>query len=148
MILYLLGYIRKYGQSGNGKAVKFLIGYFAMTGLTWLSKLIIEILTLHLLGEVRAGNYLISYKSPIIVMVAVCLLLFFEKINISPFWKKIIRFFSPMAFGVYLIHNHPLISSYFMKARFIEYASFPWIIEISAVFGTDACINIICYAID
>ena len=53
-----------------------------------------------------------------------------------------------MAFGVYLIHNHPLISSYFMKARFIEYASFPWLIEISAVFGTDACINIICYAID
>lgn len=149
MILYLLGgYVRKYGQSGNGKAVKFLIGYFTMTGLTWLSKLIIEILTLHFLGEVRAGNYLISYKSPTIVMAAVCLLLFFERINISPFWKKIIRFFSPMAFGVYLIHNHPLISSYFMKARFIEYASFPWIIEILAVFGTAACINIICYAID
>ena len=149
MILYLIGaYVRKYGKSGNGKAVKFLIGYFAMTGLNWLSKLIIEILTLHFLGEVRAGNYLISYKSPTIVMAAVCLLLFFEKINISPFWKKIIRFFSPMAFGVYLIHNHPLISSYFMKARFIEYASFPWIIEILAVFGTAACINIICYAID
>ena len=104
MILYLLGgYVRKYGQSGNGKTVKFLIGYFAMTGLTWLSKLIIEILTLHFLGEVRVGNYLISYKSPTIVMAAVCLLLFFEKINISPFWKKIIRFFSPMAFGVYLM---------------------------------------------
>lgn len=149
MILYLLGgYVRKYGQSGNGKAVKFLIGYFAITGLTWLSKFIIEILTLYFLGEVRAGNYLISYKSPTIVMAAICLLLFFEKINISSFWKKIISFFSPMAFGVYLIHNHPLISSYFMKLRFIEYASFSWIIEILAVLGTAACINIICYAID
>lgn len=53
-----------------------------------------------------------------------------------------------MAFGVYLIHNHPLISSYFMKVRFIEYASFPWIIEILAVLGTAICINFICYAID
>lgn len=68
------GYIRKYGQKENGKAGKFLIGYFAMTGLTWLSKLVIEILTLNVLGEIRAGNYLISYKSPTIVLEAVCLL--------------------------------------------------------------------------
>ena len=56
--------------------------YFAMIGLTWLSKLIIEILILHFLGEVRAGTYLISYKSPTIVLAAVCLVLFFEKIRL------------------------------------------------------------------
>ena len=149
MILYLVGgYIRKYGQKEKGKAVKFLIGYFAMTGLTWLSKLIIEILTLNVLGEIRAGNYLISYKSPTIVLAAVCLILFFEKIEISPFWERMIKFFSPMAFGVYLIHNHPLIFSYLLKDRFTDYVAFPWILEILAVLGTAVIINLICYAID
>ena len=42
MILYLVGgYIRGDGRSGRGKATKFLVGYFVMTGFTWLSKLII-----------------------------------------------------------------------------------------------------------
>ena len=108
----------------------------------------IEILTLQILGEVRAGNYLISYKSPTIFLAAICLLLFFEKIKISPFWQKIIRFFSPMAFGVYLIHVHPLVFSYLIKDRFTAYAAFPWIIELLAILGTAVVINLICYAID
>ena len=149
MILYLVGgYIRKYGTGKKGKNVRFIAGYFILVGLTWLSKLIIEMLTLHVLGEVRAGNYLINYISPMILLAAVCLLLFFEKINISPFWEKIIRFFSPMAFGVYLIHNHPLVFSVLMKGRFSNYAAFPWPFEILAVLGTAVCINLICYAID
>lgn len=149
MILYLVGgYIRKYGRSIEGKATRFLVGYFIMVGFTWLSKLFIEILTLHFLGEVRAGNYLISNKSPTILFAAVFLLLFFERIRISSFWKRIICFCSPMAFGVYLIHNHPLVFYYLMKDRFSEYVGFPWILEILAVFGTAVCINLICYMID
>lgn len=149
MILYLIGgYIRKYGQGENGKSARFLVGYFAMVGLTWLSKLFIEILTLHFLGEVRAGNYLISYKSPTILLAAVCMLLFFEKIKISPLGRKVIIFLSPMAFGVYLIHTHPLVFTYLMKDRFIGYTALPWMVEILAVLGTAVIINVICYAID
>ena len=149
MILYLVGgYVRKYGQSIEGKAIRFLVGYFVMVGFTWLSKLFIEILTLRFLGEVRAGNYLISYKAPTILFAAVFLLLFFERIRISSFWKRIICFCSPMAFGVYLIHTQPLVFYYLMKDRFLKYAGFPWILEILAVFGTAVCINLICYMID
>ena len=149
MVLYLVGgYVRKYSPNKNRKAARFLTGYLVLIGLTWLSKLIIETLTLHVLGEVRAGNYLISYKSPTIFLAAVCLLLFFEKINISSFWKKLIRVLSPMAFGVYLIHGHPLVYNYLLKNRFVAYATFPWITEIFAVIGTAICINFACYAID
>lgn len=149
MILYLVGgYIRKYDSNDNGKAVRFLAGYFVMISVTWLSKLFIEILTLHFLGEVRAGNYLISYKSPTILLASVCLLMFFERMKIPSFVEKVIRFFSPMAFGIYLIHNHPLVNAYFVKDRFAEYVAFPWFIEILAVLGTAVCINLICYAID
>lgn len=149
MILYLVGgYIRKYGTGKKGKNVRFIAIYFILVGLTWLSKLIIEMLTLHVLGEVRAGNYLINYISPMILLAAVCLLLFFEKINISPFWQKMIRFFSPMAFGVYLIHTHPLVFSVLMKDRFSDYAAYPWPLEILTVLGTAVCINLFCFAID
>lgn len=149
IILYLVGgYIRLYGESKNGKVVLFLVGYFVMIGFTWLSKLIIENLTLYVLGEVRAGNYLISYKSPFVLMAAVFLLLFFTKIKISPFGEKVIRFFAPMSFGIYLIHVHPLIFSYLMKDRFVGYAAFSWIVEILAILGTAICINLICYTIE
>ena len=53
-----------------------------------------------------------------------------------------------MAFGVYLIHTHPLVFSVLMKGRFSNYAAFPWPFEILAVLGTAVCINLICYAID
>lgn len=149
MILYLLGgYMRKYGSNENGKAARFLIGYLVIVGFTWLSKLLIESLTLHFLGQVRAGNYLISYKSPIILLAAVCLVLFFCKINIPLFGEKMIRFLSPMAFGIYLIHTHPLVFSYLIKDRFTVFVTYPWMLEIVAILGTAVGINLICYAID
>lgn len=149
MVLYLVGgYIRKYRPGERGKPIVFLAGYFFLASITWLSKLIIELLTLFVLGEVRAGNYFISYKSPIILLAAICLLLFFEKMKISPFWGKVIRLFSPMAFSVYLIHTHPLVFSLLLKDRFIQYAQLPWLAEILAVLGTALLINLFCYAID
>ena len=57
-------------------------------------------------------------------------------------------YFSPMAFGVYLIHVHPLVFSYLIKDRFTEYVAFPWMIELLAILGTAVVINLICYAID
>ena len=119
-----------------------------MIFLTWLSKLCIELVTLHFLGEVRAGNYFISYKSPTIFLAAICLLLFFVNLKISSFWKKAIGFLSPMTFGVYLIHIHPLVLTYMINERFTGYAEFPWILEILAVLGTAAVIYLICSLID
>ena len=97
-----------------------------MVGFTWLSKLLIEILTPYFLGEVRSGNYLISCKSLTIFLAAVCLLLFSEKVRISPFFEKIIRVVSPMAFDVYLVQNHPLLFTYILKERFTVCAVIRW----------------------
>lgn len=149
MILYLVGgYLRKYGLNRNIKPIIYVIGYFVMILLTWLSKMCIELFTLRVLGEVRAGNYLISYKSPTIFLAAICLLLFFANLKISPFLKKAIGLLSPLAFGVYLIHNHPLVSAYLVEKRFTEYAAFPWIFEILAVLATAAVIYLACSLID
>lgn len=149
MLLYLVGgFIRKYGLWKNGTPSRFLAGYCAMAGLTWLSKLVIEQTTLHLLGQTRAGNYFISYKSPTVLLSAVFLLLFFERLHVSSFWKKVVGTLSPVAFGVYLIHGHPLVYSHLLKDRFVGYAALSWPMEILAVLGTAASINLLCYAID
>lgn len=149
MIMYLVGgYLGKYGICKNTKPAKFIIGYLITVFLTWLSKLCIELLTLRVLGEVRAGNYFISYRSPFIFLAAVFLLLFFANLKISPLCKKVIGFLSPMAFGVYLIHTHPLVFFGIIKDRFAEYAALRWILEILAVLGTAAVIYIVCSLID
>lgn len=56
--------------------------------------------------------------------------------------------FSPMAFGVYFIHAHPMVFSYLIKDRFAGDAAFPWILEILAVIGIAVLINTICYTIE
>lgn len=100
------------------------------------------------LDEVRAGNYFINYRSPLVFLAAIFLLLFFANLKISPFLKKVIGFLSPMAFGVYLIHTHPLVFFDLLKDRFIEYAALPWALEILAVLGTAAAIYLVCCLID
>lgn len=149
MILYLVGgYLGKYGIGKSVKPIKFIVGYLIMVFLSWLSKLCIELLTLRVLGEVRAGNYFISYRSPLVFLAAICLFLFFVNMKVSSLSKKVIDLLSPMAFGVYLIHVHPLVFSGIIKDRFAEYAEFPCLLEILAVLGTAAVIYFICSMID
>lgn len=149
MIMYLVGgYLGKYGVGKNVKPVYFFIGYIIMTILIWLSKLSIELLTLRFLGEVRAGNYFISYRSPLVFTAAIFLFLFFANLKISPLLKRVTGILSPMSFGVYLIHVHPLVFFGIIKDRFTQYAAFPWILEILAVLGTAAAIYLICSLID
>lgn len=150
MILYLLGgYIKRCERCKRSSTVWFTLGgYFLCVTVTWLSKLMIELLTLGVLGEVRAGNYLISYKSPTILMASICLLLFFERIRIVPTLQRVIKQLSSLAFGVYLIHHHPLVVKWLCMGKFAGFAHFPWPLEILAVLAAAIVISAICCAID
>lgn len=149
MILYLVGgCIRKYSTRKRRESRSYFAGYLLLVALTWLSKLIIELLTRAVLEEPRAGNYLISYKSPTILLAAICLFLTFERMDVPLSIKKGTQVLAPLTFGVFLIHANPLVSIYIMNNRFSSYASFPWPIEIFAVLGTAAMINLICYGME
>ena len=148
MILYLLGgYIRKYSVLKIRKKIYLLLGYIMIMILTWSSKLVIEKLTFLLFGKVRAGNYLISYISPTILLGSIFLVSFFQNIQIKGVIRKMVGLISPMTFSVYLIHNHPLVEEY-MNKRFSVYASYSWWIEIFLVILTVIAINLLCYIID
>lgn len=123
-ILYVLGaYIRKYGlQKIEKHALKV---YACSVFLTWLSKIIIEIGTYKLFGAPRGGGYLIQYTSPFVVMCAVSLLAYFSRIELNGTWTKIVRFFSPLTFGAYLVQEEPLIRERLImgKFRYLAYNS-------------------------
>ena len=149
MILYLIGgYIGKYHAHSDRNPLLFFLGYVLMVVLTWLSKVAIELLTLQLLGEVRAGNYLISYKSPTILMSAVFLLLCFSNLKLSDWMKKLVSFVAPMSFSVYLIHNHPLVASVVMNRMFAPSAELPVAEMVMKVLGTALFIYAVCSVID
>ena len=58
--------------------------------------------------KVRTGGS----KSPGIII------LIFGSMNFSESVKKMIMLISPLSFGVYLLHDHPLVRSYVMTERF------------------------------
>lgn len=78
---------------------------------------------------------LISYVSPLMVANAVFLVCTCAKWENGKLWKKIISFFTPAVFGVYLIHVHAIIWG-MMENRFA------WIAELS--FGKILVALVIC----
>lgn len=149
MILYLIGgYIGKYHSQSDKNPLLFFLGYVLMVVLIWLPKVVIELLTLQVLGEVRAGNYLISYKSPTILMAAVFLLLCFSNLKLSDRMKKKVSFVAPMSFSVYLIHNHPLVATVVMNRMFAPYAELPVVEMVVKVLLTALFIYVVCSLID
>ena len=51
-----------------------------------------------------------EYTSPSSVIISTCIIIMFSKVDIkSNILQRIISFFAPLTFGVYLIHNHKLV---------------------------------------
>ncbi|MDE5996039.1 MAG: acyltransferase, partial [Eubacterium sp.] len=125
-ILYLFGaYIRKYGLWDNMKNWKNLLGYFLCVIVSWGAKIIIDSVQNHFSLKLKDGNFLIRYTSPTIVLCAVFLLMFFLKLNIKPGMCKFIKFFAPASFGVYLLHEEPLIRDKLITGTFVGYLNMP-----------------------
>ena len=136
-VLYLAGaYIKKYGVPFRYKKWKNLLGYAGCVVITWGVKIGIELAADKVLHTTKDGNLLGSYTSPTIVLCAVFLLLFFEKLECGKLLTKWIQFFAPLSFGVYLFHEEPLIRKTFMAGRFSGYLTLNPVVMIIAVIGT------------
>ncbi len=94
------------------------------------------------------NNLFISYLSPTIVLSAMCWVIIFSKINIGGIAKNIIKFLSPAAFGVYLIHEHTIIKDEFITNKFIWISSLDWWFIPIAVIGCSLSIFIVCLIIE
>ncbi len=145
--MYLIGgYIKKCNIAG--KKSQYVWGYIMCVIITWLGKFSIEIISNYIWGEPHGGALLISNTSPTIIFAAIFLLLIFSRLHIKKSMIKVIRFFAPLTFGIYLIHEEPLIRTRFIENAFIDYVKCNVIQCVVGVFFTSICIFIFCSLID
>ena len=148
MILYLIGgYIRKYGMFNrirHHRVILFIALYFVSTVSTWIAKMGINIV----LNTSDFDDLIISYRSLPILLSAIFLLLAFEKIQFHSVLIRIIAFLSPLAFSVYLIHEHTQIREIFIVERFTWITDLPIYQMVPVLLIIVVGIYLLCSAID
>lgn len=147
-LLYLIGgYLKKYNIFKNWSCKKLFYGFLGCLFFTWISKMLIEIVTINIFGYVRGNMLLVSYFSITILCEAIFLLLLFSKIKIKR-CKKFISYLAPLSFSVYIIHTHHLVWEFIMKNRFVFILNYPIYLFPFLVVGSVLIIYAICTLID
>ena len=147
--LYIFGgAIKKTQVFENAKAMVMLLMYFVMIFVTWLYKLYVDYHNMYYPNEEAMKNLLVKYTSPTILLSAVFLVAFFSKLKVSMVWAKVIGVLAPVSFGVYLIHENPVIRENIVRKAFTEFPKFGSIKLALCVLGVAIAIYIICGLID
>lgn len=140
-VMYLVGgCIRKFGFGLNKRGGVHLRNFILLVLITWLSKFLIQMLHLKVTGVPGGGMHFISYISPTIFLASIELLLLFQKLPVRGFMKTCVAFFAPVAFDVYLIHEHPFMVSAFIEGKFKGLALMP-------ILGTAGAVLLIAFLI-
>lgn len=124
--LYMVGaYVRRFGLLKKRKAGWLLRAYLLCSALLLASKFLIEWASLRFMHTERIGNHLINYASPVVIAQALFLLLAFERLQVGRRCRKLVQVLSPLAFSVYLLHEHPLVRENLVAGRMAFLAELP-----------------------
>lgn len=74
---------------------------------------------------VNRESFLFSYTSPTILISACTLVILFAKLKVKVIGKKLIGFFAPLTFGIYLIHTEPLIWNHILAGKLTRFGQAP-----------------------
>lgn len=114
---YMIGaYIKLFGNNIKGKkryAICFVLSYLAIP----VSSLIIRYFSFE---DVSLKNYIFMFihmDSIFIFISSICLFLFFKKFKIN--YSKTINWLASFSFGVYLVHDHPLVRDFLFKKMYL-----------------------------
>ncbi|MBE5955800.1 MAG: acyltransferase [Lachnospiraceae bacterium] len=136
-VMYLIGaWMKKCSIPEKVSNTKAIVCLEICVLLTWTIKIFKE------------SSAFVSYVSPTILLVAVCFVVLFSKMQFGSLGKKLIQFFAPAAFGVYLIHVQKTVWSQLMTWRFAYCAQSPvWLLPIQ-ILGNAAFVFILCLLIE
>lgn len=96
-----------------------------------------------------AEKLFVSYTAPFCCLSSFFLLMACARVRISSGTAiRLISFFAPLSFAVYLIHNNPLIWQNIIKARFAELQACPWYFTAAGALGASLGIYLACSLID
>lgn len=149
-ILYMLGmYIKKYGLFTGVKTGTLWAGYAGCVCFVWLFKMVLDMVSFHLVGKVRGGGIFVAYNSPFIVGTAVCLLLVFSRMRFSsPRVVACISWLAAASFSVYVIHCNLLIERLFLGDIFKKCISSSPVMMVIKVLGIAASVYLGCSMVD
>ena len=121
VILYLIGAALKKSEIERKISIpKALLGIIFLSAGTLLWKIYGS--DIHLMNLNFRRDSLISYVSPVTVSAAIFHVLLFTKLRFSRIINRLIAFFAPGAFAVYLINTHPCLWLNEFENRFSEWA--------------------------
>ncbi len=101
------------------------------------------------MGRFLRPDLLVSYTSPAVLFSALFLLALFRKLRVpAGLPARTVGFLAPLAFGVYLIHTHPLVWAFFLRDRFASYAQLPPLLCAGAALLTAGGIFLACTALE
>lgn len=148
LYMYIVGgCIKRCGILDRITAAKALCCYAGSVLLTWLLKFIIDI-GAYMRQAAIAPYKEIGYTAPAVFLSALFLFAVFAKLRIGGAAEKLIKAFSPLAFGVYLIHTHPLIFNNVIDGAFTGYAGMEFFLMLPAVLGTALGIFAVCMVLE
>lgn len=113
--LYLFGGCLKLLEAGKQKKAVYIGIYVFCVLVSWLNKFLLPY---------PKNAFLLNYISPTILLAAASLLIFFSKLTFRKWSIRLISFFSPLAFGVFLFHTHPYIWHHWLYNRYIGFIEF------------------------
>ncbi len=154
-ILYVIG--GYFGKYGNDLKIKSWFLWLAISVCVLIVGLyeVIGILgensngVIAILSKLAESIELLSYTSPAIILIAISLLLLFSKIELkNKAVIKIVAFFSPLAFGVCLVHAHPLVYDNILTDSCTKLAEMNTLVMVLAILGIALVIFIVCAFID
>ena len=116
--------------------------------LTWGSKICIQFVSKTFLGEIKYDDMFFSCSSITVLLAAIFLFLFFERIYLNKIWIRAITLFAPLTFSVYLIHENYYIREFFIVDRFKWIAELPLYQMIPTLICIVLLIYFLCSVVD
>ena len=147
VLYYTGGLIHKYEIFKMLKNYKWLLIYIICFLISWVLRYVLEVL-----GLIEPGFVLYSfdcYLSPLYFIGRIALFCFFKKMNITKsFIISLVKFFTPVCFGVYLIHDNMALAYFFFDGKFEFIAQFDPISLFISVIVLGIGIFVVCALID
>lgn len=150
-LLYTMGgYMAKYDSLNRLSSGKSFLWFSISIIVTFLMRIAIEVVIYLIKGSAIKNSYeslIVSYVTPTIILAAVFLLNGFQRLRIDDKSSKLIAYFSPLAFGVYLIHTNPIVFAKLYNA-FAGLADYNTFLMVLGIIGYALAIYLICTLIE
>lgn len=131
LVLYLLGACIRQHHLDSHIRQRTALAVFAVCGvLGWAYRL-----GALALGFEQHQEILLHYTAPTMLLCALSLLVLFRKLRVSDRSARLIALVSPLTFGVYLIHDNPLVREHLIHMRMVPISGYTPVLMLACLLG-------------